>query len=153
MTASNRAQGLTLIEVLIAIVIVSLTMTLLSGAIISSVKNDRNSGQRTQAAQVMNVMSRLVVEGAAGIIPSASATEVTWDYGDLKTTFPELTNKKGLSNPDLYRATVTRTGDLILAGVRVRQYDLEVCWQSGAEEKCVAGFTAGPTTAQTFIGN
>lgn len=149
-----QSKGLTIVEVLIAIVILSLTMTLLAGAIVSSLRSDAQSGQRTQAAQVLNAIGRQVVEGASGVIPVVGASETNWAYGELKNTFSEMVAKGDFANPDVYRAKVERSATPIsLAGVTVSQYNVEVCWQGPDSESCIAGFTAGPNQPKAFIGN
>lgn len=146
-------RGFTIIEVLISLAILLIAVTILSSTVIGSVRTDRNSGQRTQAVQFLNYIGRYAVEGNAKVIPPVADTTKNLAYGTFKTTFPEVLEQDGFSDPDLYKATITRAATVTLAGMIGTQYDITVCWRDGSGETCVAGTTVGPDAPSTTIVN
>ena len=71
----------------------------------------------------------------------------------LSSTFPEILDQGGFSDPDFYRATIKDAGTVTLAGMSGTQYDITVCWKDGKRESCLAGTTVGPSSASKAIVN
>jgi prepilin-type N-terminal cleavage/methylation domain-containing protein len=148
-----KNQGFTIIEVLISLAILLIAVTILSSTVIGSVRTDRNSGQRTQAVQFLNYIGRYAVEGSSKVIPASPATTKDLAYGTFGTTFPEVLDQDGFSDPDLYKATIKNAATVTLAGMTGIQYDITVCWRDGSGETCIAGTTVGPDASDTTIVN
>jgi len=129
--------------VLVALAILGIVTAAILTTYVGSIRANSDAGRKTQSVQILNAMGRRVA-GADPIVLAQSGTPLTWDYGGLKTSFPELTGD-GAANPDLYRATVTNAGVVTLGNAEVTHYTVEVCTRSRAEgaENCVSGDTAG----------
>lgn len=137
----RKVQGLTLVEVVVALAILAIALGTLTGLLIGGMRQNLSSGKRTQASQVLNHLGRLLVGGDPRLLAPAGEP-LTWDYGELAATFPELAGAGNLSQPELYRVRVENLGtptEVADLGVRLDAYRLEVCWKDGAHEACVAG--------------
>ncbi len=135
-------QGLTVVEVLVALLVLGIVTAAVMVTYVSSIRNNADSGRRTQSAQLLNSLGRRVAGGDAYLLPAAD-TPLEWDYGELRLTFPELVGD-GISDPDLYRATIRNLGDVTVAGISRVRYQVEVCTRATGDgsERCVSGFTA-----------
>lgn len=142
----HDSRGLTLVEVLIAMTILGVVVAVLSTATVSSVRNTAASGGRTQATQVLNYMGRLVA-GSDRVLFSREG--LTWDYGELRPHFQELSAESGRANPDLYRVEVAITDTVTLASVAMPLYTIDVCWMAPGGESCVTAQTIGPEVDTT----
>ena len=143
-----RKRALSLIEVIISLVIISVIIMALIPAFSASLKQTTISGQKSQSVRFMEFLGRLVVTGNPAALPAAGNTQVSWDYGELKQTFNELTNAtQGMSTPDNYKASVKTNGTVTLSGVTSIQYDIEVCFKKTGEEHCQKASTFGPSTS------
>lgn len=138
--ASRGQQGLTIIEVLVAVAIIGISVSILMTASLSSIRHNAVSGSRTQAAQVLGFLSRLASFGDENMF----AADPEWDYGALPLAFPELASEGGRTDPDLYRASVVALGSVGLGQAQQVHYQVSVCWLAGADEHCVRADTAGP---------
>jgi prepilin-type N-terminal cleavage/methylation domain-containing protein len=143
----SRRRGLTLIEVLVAIVILSIVLVAFASVIVGNIRQNALSGNRTAAAQVMSYLGRRAVEGQTAVVPATPETTKSWDYGSLSTTFPDLTEESHAANPALYRAEVINQGKPAWAdanGLSLTSYLTRVCWQSPEGESCVEAQTVAP---------
>ncbi len=145
-TKHARRLGLTMIEVLIALAIFGTVLTVLSAALVKNVQQTTVSGQRTQAAQVLNYLGRRVVGGDNAVLPNANA-ELRWEYGELAQAFPDLRDEGGFSNPASYRVVIRNLGTITLATSSATQYRLDVCFVQGEGEQCIPATTVGPAPA------
>jgi len=139
----RQEDGLTLIEVMMAIAVFGLLLTVLGTALVGAMRSNTLAGQRTQAVQVLNFLGRRVVGGDDLVLPAAGRT-LSWNYGQLKTAFRDLSDQGGFSNPDNYRASVTSAGAITLATSSAVQYDVQVCFRRGGNENCLDTATIGP---------
>lgn len=140
---SMRYQGLSLVEVLIALVIVGIAFTILSVALVGSLRNTERAGTRTQTTQYLNYIGRLVSGADNRVLPAVGETR-TWAYGAMAAAFPDLPGgTAGRNNPNLYRATVESLGWFGFAGAQSVQYRVTVCTESSTGEACVVGTTLG----------
>ncbi len=146
-------QGFTIIEVLISLAILIVAISILSSTIIGSTRHDRNSGQRTQAVELLNYIGRYALEGSTTVIPTSATTPKIIDYGAISSTFPELLVQGGFSNPSLYKATITFKGPVALSTAVANQYDINVCWKDKDQESCVLATTLGPLVAGKALVN
>jgi len=149
----KRRAGLTLIEVVVALAILAIALGTLTSLLIGSMRQNLSSGKRTQAAQILNHLGRLLV-GGDGRLLAAPDNPLEWDYGELKGVFPELEGAGGLSEPELYRVRVENLGtptEVADLGVNLNAYRIEVCWKDGARDACVAGeaISAPPASGGT----
>ncbi len=146
-------QGMTIIEVLVAVVILSLVLVAFAGVIVANIRQNATSGSRTAAAQVMNYLGRRVVEGQGAVLPVAPATSRAWNYGTLNTNFPDLSKEKQAANSDLYRADIINQGSpawsttSVTAGLA--SFQINVCWRDGGNENCVTSQTVAPNVVIT----
>ncbi len=156
MTGSRRIGGLTLIEVVLAMAVIGVVTAAFTTVAVSSMHHTTVAGARTEAVQVLNYFGRRVAGGDNTLLP-ASGTPDTWDYGALSAAFPDLQDQGGLSNPDLYKASITNAGAVSYAGASGTEYDVKVCFKAADAEHCVTGATVGPapsgqTTPATLPG-
>lgn len=142
-----RAEGLTLLEVVLALAVLAVLGAVFTTSILSNLRHTTVAGQRTQAAQALNYIGRRVAGGDAAVIPAALGDTATWDYGDLGTAFDDLTGADGFADPDRYKVSVTATGEVSLFTgadtATVVQYDIQVCFENQSSESCISGTTLG----------
>jgi prepilin-type N-terminal cleavage/methylation domain-containing protein len=146
-TGERGIQGLTLIEVLVAIVILSIVLVAFASVIVGNIRQNAMSGNRTAAAQVMNYLGRRAIEGDANVLPRMPATTQSWAYNSLHTSFPDLTKERNAANLDYYRAEVINQGvpDWATAkSLELTSYLVRVCWDSPEGESCVESQTMAP---------
>lgn len=135
-------HGLSLLEVVLALAVLAILGATFTTAMLGNLRHTNVSGQRTQAAQVLNYLGRRVAGGDAVVLPTVGES-LNWAYGDLGTTFVELEGGEGLAEPERYRASVTASGNITVVGASVVQYDMEVCFLNQDGEFCVRGTTLG----------
>jgi len=145
----KRESGLTLIEVIIALAILSIALGGLTALLLTSMKQDLSSGKRTQAAQILNYLGRQQVGGDPRLRTTPDRP-LLWNYGQLSEAFPELEHIGGIGDPDLYKVKVRNLGtppEILEVGVDLDAYEIFVCWRTGAEENCLKGETLAPSPA------
>lgn len=133
--------GLTLLEVLLSIAILSLVMLALNATLISSLRQTSVAGSRTQAVQILNYVGRRIVGGETSLLANPT---LRFEYGTLRQNFPDLPNEVRFAKPDLYRVTIQNLGPppwSSTLGVEVHRYRIEVCWRQGGQEFCAIGQT------------
>jgi prepilin-type N-terminal cleavage/methylation domain-containing protein len=143
---TRRNQGLTIIEVIVALAILSIVLAAFSTSVVGSMKQNSSSGSRTGAVRFLDHLGRLVVEGDSNVLPTNSSTPRSWSYGSLDT-LPELSNKGGFGDPNLYKAKVTAGTQPSWAtseGLALTAYTLEVCWKNSGKDTCVRATGVGP---------
>lgn len=138
-TGSNN--GLSMVEVLIALAVVGIVVAVLTTATLSSVRNTATAGGRTQATQVLSYLGRLVAGGDNILFQNE---ELEWGYGELGGHFTELTREARRADPALYRAEVITVQDVIFHSVTMPLYRVSVCWMTSGSESCVTADTIGP---------
>jgi prepilin-type N-terminal cleavage/methylation domain-containing protein len=147
-----KRSGLTVVEVMIAIVIIGILLAVLTPAIIQSMRQTSRTGRQTQAVQIINYLGRRLVSNDAAVKPNSNEA-ITWDYQELDAAFnSDLNNDstEGLGDPDNYRATITDLGAITWLGATANKYTIEVCFQPGADEQCIQTTTiAAPPTSST----
>lgn len=141
-----KQDGLTIIEVIIAVAIIAIVMGTLTTTVVSNLKRTSTTNGSTQAAQVLNYLGRRVAGAQAAVLPASGST-LSWNYGELETAFPDIASEKGVSDPKFYSAKITNSSTVSLAGATVVQYDLSVCHRLGGGEHCLSGITFGPSPA------
>lgn len=137
----THALGLTLLEVLLSVAILSLVMLALNATLISSLRQTSVAGSRTQAVQILNYVGRRIVGGETSLLANPT---LQFGYGTLRQNFPDLPNEVRFANPDLYRVTIQNLGPppwSSTLGVDVYRYRIEVCWKQGGQEFCASGQT------------
>lgn len=136
-------HGLSLVEVIIALAVVAIAFAILSTALVFNLRVTGTSGARTQTTQYLNYLGRLVSGGNADALPEAG-TPLTWDYGDMGTTFLDLPGGTGWESADRYRARVEHLGAVAYVGAQGVQYRVTVCSMTPIGESCTAAVTIGP---------
>lgn len=143
----SRADGITLLEVVLALAILAVLGAVFSTSILSNLRHTTVSGQRTQAAQALNYFGRRVAGGDPVVLPTAVGSAITWDYDELADAFDDLSGSDGFADADRYRVTVTAANEVSLFSgadlASVVQYDIQVCFQNQGAESCVSGTTLG----------
>ena len=134
--------GLTLVEVLVALLILGVAVTILTIALLGSVRQTDRFGARTHASDLLSYLGRQVTAGESAALPFANAP-LAWGYGELAGSFPELAGARR-ADPGRYRAMITRVAPVAFAGAEAVQYHLAVCTRSATGETCVEGTTLGP---------
>ena len=143
-----KRSGITLIELLIALAILSIAMSGFTYLVVSNMRYNTSSGFKSQGAQILNYLGRRAVSGDAPVIPDSLSTK-QWNYGQLTTAFPDMAKSGGLANPDLFRAAVSNLGIWSNAEdtVALQRYRVTVCWKhtpAAGGEECIKGHTLGP---------
>jgi len=134
-------KGLTLIEVLLALSLLSLVLLALNASLVSNLGATAEAGLRTQAVQILNYLGRRVVGGE--LLP-APGTPLVYGYGSLKQSFPELTRESYQANPDLYRASIRNLGLPSWAqslNLPIHEYEIQVCFRKAGGESCTRAHT------------
>ena len=147
----SKKSGLTLIEVIVAIAVLAVAMGTLTSLLLGSMRQNLSAGKRTQAAQVLNHLGRLLVGGDPRLL-APRGSDLEWEYGELEAAFPELAGSGGLSEPDLYRVRVQNLGTPATVrelGINLDAYRIEVCWKRADKEDCLNGeaISAPPSSA------
>lgn len=139
----NRAvAGLTLLEVILALAVLAILGATFTTAMLGNLRHTTVSGQRTQAAQVLNYFGRRVAGGDAAVLPTVG-NSLNWSYGDLGTAFVDLQGGDGFAEPERYRVDIVASGTVTVVGASVVQYDIAVCFENQGGESCVRGTTLG----------
>ncbi|WP_240307670.1 prepilin-type N-terminal cleavage/methylation domain-containing protein [Thermus caldifontis] len=151
MKGHTQRLGLTLLEVLLSIALLSVVMLALNATLISSLQQTSVAGSRTQAVQILNYMGRRIVGGETSLLANPT---LQFEYGTLRQNFPDLPNELHFANPDLYRVTIENLGPPpwnSTLGVDIHRYRIEVCWQRAGQEFCATGQTlsAPPSSGST----
>ncbi|XOB98008.1 type IV pilus modification PilV family protein [Deinococcota bacterium DY0809b] len=139
----KRGRGFSLVELLVALSILVVVTAVLATALVNSMRNTRNAGQRSEAVQLLNYAGRRLVSGDLAVLPSPSVTTRKWGYGELAGAFPELSSQGRFTNPNLYSLEIKTGGTVGVGGSTLTMYTLKVCWQS-EKEYCVTAETIGP---------
>lgn len=105
----KKALGLTLVEVLVAIAVLSLVLVAMNAVLLSSIRQTAISGSRTQAVQILNYLGRRVVGGETALLPPSGTAKV-YDYGSLGAAFPDLPREVRFADPALYKAEIANRG-------------------------------------------
>jgi prepilin-type N-terminal cleavage/methylation domain-containing protein len=145
-SSNLMTRGLTIVEVLVAIVILSIVLVAFAGVIVANIRQNAMSGNRTAAAQVMNYLGRRAVEGDGAVLPASPTLTKSWAYNTLRTSFPDLTQEKQSANPNVYRAEVINQGlpSWTASAPSLTSYTVRVCWNSPDGESCVESQTLAP---------
>lgn len=143
--------GLSLMEVLIAIIALAITLVALNTMMTSNIVQNSSTGKLTQAIQLVNYLGRRVTGGDSNVLPTTS-TPLTWNYGTLRNTFFDLPIGTNFGNPNNYKATITNQGNWSNAaanGIVLSQYRIKVCWKTGEGERCTQADTLGVNNGNT----
>jgi prepilin-type N-terminal cleavage/methylation domain-containing protein len=132
-------KGMTIVEVLVAVVILSVVLVAFAGVIVGNIRQNATSGNRTAAAQVLNYLGRRAVEGQAAVLPAVGAS------------FPDLKKEKQAANSDLYRAQIIDQGapSFSVGSANLVSYQINVCWRDAGKENCVSAQTIAPRLVAT----
>lgn len=145
------AAGLTLLEVVLALAVLAILGAAFTTVFVNNMRHTSISGQRTQAAQVLNYFGRRVAGGDTPILPDLNDT-TSWDYGELGIAFSDISSGEGFADPERYRVDINASRTVLLLGASVVQYDLSVCFQGANGESCVTGTTLGSPNTATPTG-
>lgn len=141
-----RLGGFTLIEVIVAMAIVAITITILTTVSVGVLRSGSTTNVRSQSAQVLSYVGRRVAGGSSQVLPPVDETLV-WDYGELAGAFPDLVSGEGIDDLDRYRVRITSDGAIDYVGASAIRYYVEVCSEARTGETCVDAFTFGPAPA------
>lgn len=136
-------RGLTIIEVLVALVIVAVAFTILSTGLVGSLQQTQRAGIRTQTTQYLADFGRRVA-GGDGAVLAAASTPLTWAYGGLGAAFADLPTGGGIGDAARYRVQIEQVGTVTFVGATAVQYRITVCTMTTTGESCTVGTTLGP---------
>ncbi|MDX2003953.1 MAG: prepilin-type cleavage/methylation domain-containing protein [Meiothermus sp.] len=139
-------RGLTIIEVLIAIICLAVALTALNASMVGSIVQNSSTGQLSQAIQIVNYLGRRISGRDLSLLPSTTTTPLNWAYGSLRTNFPDLPQAGNFGNLDGYRATITNRGNWshsAAPNIVLTQYRIQVCWRTTEAERCTDADTLG----------
>ena len=147
--------GLSLLEVLLAIVALAITLVALNAMVTGNIVQNSSTGKLTQAIQLVNYLGRRVTGGDTEVLPTPS-TPLTWNYGTLRNTFYDLPIGTNYGNPNHYKAMISNQGNWSNAaanGIVLSHYRIKVCWKTGEGERCTQADTLGINNSDAEIGN
>lgn len=143
MSRNRATQGLTVVEILIALAIIGVVTAAFTTGVVSTMRHTSVAGAQTQAVQVLNYLGRRVAGGDNTLLPQ-SGTPLTWAYGGLSKAFPDMTDQGGFADPASYRASISNAGSVSFGGASAVEYDVRVCFKGTDNEHCVSAATLGP---------
>jgi prepilin-type N-terminal cleavage/methylation domain-containing protein len=146
--AARRSQGLTLLEVILALAVLAIIGAVFTTAVLRNLRHTTTAGTRTQAAQVLNYFGRRIVGGDSALQP-ASGDTLSWGYEQLAAAFPDIGGATGMADVDRYRVDVSAVGTSTVAGATLQQYDVLVCFEAPDGESCVTGTTLSSSASST----
>ena len=141
-----KPRGLTLIEALISMVVLSVAFSAFTALIVGNLRENAKAGARTQATQLLGYLGRQVAGGdTPAILPDNSTTPSAWGYGQLQAAFSDLTRERQYADVGLYRASIENRGGYTagISGVDLVQYRISVCWRTPEGESCLRADTLG----------
>lgn len=139
---ASRRRGLSIIEVLVALVVVGIAFAILSTALVGNLRNTERAGTRTQTTQYLNYLGRQVSGGMNNAVLPPAGDTFSWGYGALGAAFPDLPGGTGTRNDaNRYRAAIESLGAFTFAGASSVRYSITVCTESSTGEACVSGTT------------
>ncbi len=140
-------SGMTIVEVLVALVVVGMALTLLTTAVVGNLRQTERFGVRTQSGQYLAYLGRQVAGGNTAVLAPVGAV-LGWGYGDLVAAFADLpAGSGGIEDAARYRASVEQVAVVAFVGAAAVQYRIVVCTQDLTGESCVFGTTLGPPPA------
>ncbi len=133
-----KKQGLSLMEVVIAVAILGILSTVLTTTLVSNLRRTSTAGQTSQVVPVLDFLSVLVARGDARVL---SGAETIWAYGQLPALFTDISG--GINTNDLarYRARVTIIDTVAIGAAESTIVELEVCFNDAGADRCVTGRT------------
>jgi prepilin-type N-terminal cleavage/methylation domain-containing protein len=154
-----KRLGLTVVEVMVAIVIIGVLLAVLTPSVIQSMRQTSKTGQRTQSVQIINYMARRLAANHDIVIPTSTSAPLEWDYEELEDDFGfDLKNDtthstKGLDN---YKVTIELVGSVVWLGINLNQYNITVCFRN-PDETCIVNTTlssprVNDDTASSVVG-
>ena len=139
----NSNKALTLIETIIAVVVMTIIFVALMPALSASLQQTTVAGQRSQAIKIVNYLGQRVMNRDWYVTPRYRYNSKNWDYGSLPQQFNELKSGDNISNLNQYRAEVYSAGNVGLPGMGAGQYDISVCFKKAGQEHCAKASTFG----------
>jgi len=136
-------RGFTLIEVLAALSILAVVALAVVGTLILGMRESARAGRTTQAARIIAFAVAGLTSGDPRFFPASGETEIAWDYGKLKDTFPTLASE-GDFDPDDFKLTIEDKGLIDSAaelGVSTHRWRIEVCHRGKGGGGCVDAYT------------
>lgn len=134
----RSAAGLTLLETIVAIAVVSIVLGALATVSTSSLRESRAGNFKTQSTQILDTVGRRIAGGEdASLLPDAGE-EVQLDSDELSDlTHMDLTEAAG------FELTIENVGTFTVSTSQLAQYLVTVCYAGSEGERCVAGATLG----------
>ena len=125
-----------------ALAVFGIIAAALSFSITSNLNHTSKTGQKSQAAQLLNYLGRRVADSDVAVLPESEANPLLWDYDQLGSAFTELIDDDELVDLSRYKAKITEVGTVSIDAITMTQYNVEVCYKSnGDNESCVQGIT------------
>ena len=147
----RSSQGLTIPEVLFALVIIGVMTAVFSLALTSNMKAMQKTGKATQSAELLNYFGRRLLEGDSSLITSEK-TPLSWDYGSLAQSFTGLASNQ-FSDIDKFNLSIVNNGDISLSSSKLSRYTLTVCSKVSDNESCSSAMTIAPSIENPVNSN
>ncbi|WP_051964766.1 PulJ/GspJ family protein [Deinococcus misasensis] len=116
---SRRIQGLTLVEVLVALAILSVLMAATANVAVGSYQSDHQVQQRNQLTQIMMGLGRRVMAQDILVLPASGQTSLSLNATQLQNL--------GFQNTTQVSAIITVRNPLAVGGTQINQFSVQVC--------------------------
>lgn len=141
----NR-QGLTLVEVIMALAIIGVLVGVFATSLSSNLGVTANTNQRSQSSQILGQLSRKIIDNDPLVLTNPG-TDLTWGYAQLGALFPNLATQAGSSDINKYRAEISIVGNATVGVTSLAVYQITLCFQA-ENEVCQDVTTFGLTAVQ-----
>lgn len=157
MRQARTEAGFTVVEMLVALALLTIVVTAFSMTMMANLKANSSSGQRTAGARVLPAVSGQLEQQLASI-PQGETWPFVYQVGD---SLQRMSPPADLTNCQTYLASITET-NIVCSLVRnssnfnpstpdgpllgltpARIYDITICWKDRGEVKCSAAKTIG----------
>lgn len=134
----RSADGLSLLETVVAIAICGIILAALSTVSLSSLRESNRGNYRTQATQILDTLGRRIAGGIDQSTQLRLGESLTIGGADID----QLMNVSAFRD-QAFEATIENEAVFAVGTTRLSEFRITVCFQGGPSESCVSGVTLG----------
>ena len=132
-------DGLSIIEVLSALVIIGLLLATFAMNLSSTFTITENTGSQGQVSQLLNQTGRKIISAEPGFLTTKDSP-LEWDYKKFSEAFPNMD-----FDVSKYRATIVNEGPISISQTSLQQYTVTICFKEETEHcSSITTFGLGP---------